>query len=126
MTIDNVIESVKAIKQGYDFEEEEIIRGINDVEMMIINEIVRGREGEDEINSSYGNYTAETDREQELIAGAPYGGMYREYVCALIEMRNQNIELYQMHMICFNNLIEEFKRAFIRTHRQKRNYPYHF
>ena len=126
MTIDNVIERVKAIKQGYDFEEEEIIRYINDIEMMIINEIARGREGEEEISQGYGNYTAETDRSKELIAGAPYGNMYEEYACALIERAKQNIELYDLHMRSFNSLIDEYKLAYIRTHRQKRNYPYHF
>ena len=125
MTISEVIENVRRIKSGYEVSDEQIIADINRVEMNIIYNIVSGREGDNQIATTYGNYTLETDRGKELIAPAPYDGIYQQYCCAQIDLQYEDSERYENSSALYNNTFVELRAFWFRTHPQKKRYSFH-
>ena len=124
MTINEVIEDVRRIKTGFDLDDRRIIGSINYVEMKLLKDVIRGREGEDEYRSR-GNYSSGAERDAVLIAPAPFDSMYIDYCCAIIDREQEETELYENDIIAYNMQFAAFKNYWWRTHRQTQKYRYH-
>lgn len=125
MTISEVIENVRQLKNGYDVTEEQIIADINRVEMNIIYNIVSGRQGDNEIAAAFGNYSIETDRNTELIVPAPYDNIYQQYCCSQIDLNYEDSERYEISSMLYNNTFVEFRAYWYREHPQKKRCKFH-
>lgn len=125
MTIDEVIENVRELKNGYDIKEENVIEDINRIEMNIMLNIVSGREGEKENIAEYGNYGIDTDRGKQLFTPKPYDTIYQLFCCCQIDLAYEDSERYEIDSVLFNNMFSELKRYWYQTHRQIKNYKYH-
>lgn len=125
MNIAKVKEHVRALKNGYEIKDEELISYINAVEQTILTTIVRGREGEEAELENFGGYDMETAQDKELLAPDPYDVIYEQYAAAAIDMMFEDGERYMNDMAVYHNTYKELKQYWWRTHRQKRNYPYY-
>lgn len=125
MNIAKVMERVRAIKSGYDVSDEMIISYIDAAEQMILTDIVRGREGDQSVFDEYGGYDVNTDREKELLAGAPFDVVYEQFAATKIDLLSEESERYMNDMAAFRDTFLDLKRYWWQTHRQARNYRYH-
>lgn len=125
MTISEVIENVRQLKNGYDVTDEQIISDINRVEMNIIYNIISGRQGDNELATTYGNYNLETDRDRELLAPAPYDNIYQQYCISQIDMQYEDSERYENSSALYNNTFMELRAYWYRMHPQKKRYNFH-
>lgn len=125
MNIAKVIERVRALKAGYDVSDEMIISYIDAAEQLILTDIVRGREGEQEIFADYGNYDVNSDREKELFARAPFDVVYEQYAATKIDLLSEESERYLNDMAAFRDTFLDLKRYWWQMHRQVRNYRFH-
>ena len=125
MTISEVIENVRQLKNGYDVTDEQIISDINRVEMNIIYNIISGRQGDNELATTYGNYNLETDRGRELLAPAPYDNIYQQYCISQIDMQYEDSERYENSSALYNNTFMELRAYWYRMHPQKKRYNFH-
>ena len=125
MTISEVIENIRQAKNGYDVTDEQIIADINRVEMNIIYNIINGRQGDNEIATTYGNYNLETDRDRELLAPAPYDNIYQQYCISQIDMQYEDSERYENSSAMYNNTFMELRAFWYRMHPQKKRYNFH-
>lgn len=125
MNIAKVIERVRALKAGYDVSDEMIISYIDAAEQLILTDIVRGREGEQEIFANYGNYDVNSDREKKLFARAPFDVVYEQYAATKIDLLSEESERYLNDMAAFRDTFLDLKRYWWQTHRQVRNYRFH-
>ena len=125
MTISEVIENVRQLKNGYDVTDEQIIADINRVEMNIIYNIINGRQGDNELATTYGNYNLETDRDRELLAPAPYDNIYQLYCISQIDMQYEDSERYENSSAMYNNTFMGLRAFWYRTHPQKKRYNFH-
>ena len=124
MIIAKVIENVKRKKEGYDISDAQIIESISRIEGEIVEDVMKGREGE-EAADGFAGYDADTDRNTELIAPAPYDRIYEEFAAAQIDMLYEDAQRYEMSAGAFNETLRELRRTWWRDHRQKRNYNYY-
>ena len=108
MTISEVIENVRQLKNGYDVTDEQIIADINRVEMNIIYNIISGRQGD-----------------RELLAPAPYDNIYQQYCISQIDMQYEDSERYENSSAMYNNTFMELRAFWYRTHPQKKRYNFH-
>ncbi len=125
MTLGKVMERVKALKLGYEIDDEALISYIDAAESMIMQDIVRGREGE-EAADGFNGYDMNTGRETALFAPSPYDRLYEQYAATQIDLREEESERYINDMAAFRDTYLELKRYWWQTHRQKKNYQYHF
>lgn len=126
MNLSKALEQVKALKSGYDMSEEMMISYINTVEHMVLNEIVRGREGDDEIFNNYFGVDKDSEGGTLLFVPAPYDGIYAQYCAAQIDLLDEDGDRYLNDSIVFKDTYQSFKRYWWQTHRQKPDYRYHF
>lgn len=125
MTIEQVIDNVKRLKQDYRVSEEQIINDINKVEMYLIINICAGREGGREIAREYGNYDVQSERDKKLLVTAPYDGIYEAFCCSQIDLQYEDSERYVNDSIVYKDLLSDFTAYWYRTHRQSRRYNYY-
>lgn len=125
MTIENVIDNVKRLKQDYQVSEEQIIDDINKVEMYLLLNVVVNREGGNELAKSYGNYSLDTNRATELLVKSPYSSIYEAFCCSQIDLQYEDSERYINDSIVYKDLLQDFTNYWYRTHRQVRRYRYH-
>lgn len=125
MTIEQVIDNVKRLKQDYQISEEQIIADINKVEMYLLLNVVVNREGGNEIARAYGNYNLETDRSKELLVKPPYDSIYETFCCSQIDLQYEDSERYVNDSIVYKDLLQDFTKYWYRTHRQVNRYKYH-
>lgn len=125
MTIEQVIDNVKSLKQDYQISEEQIISDINKVEMYLLLNVVVNREGGNEIARAYGNYNLETDRSKELLVKPPYDSIYETFCCSQIDLQYEDSERYVNDSIVYKDLLQDFTKYWYRTHRQVNRYKYH-
>lgn len=125
MTIIEVIDRIRKIKNGYEISDEDIIRYINEVEMELINNVISNRERDNEIVAKFGNYKIDTDRTFELLVSAPYDRIYESYVEAQIDIDYEEPERYAVDMSVYNQLRQEFSAWWRKTHCQKKKYNFH-
>lgn len=124
MTLGKVLERIRAQKLGYELDDEALISYIDAAESMIMQDIVRGREGEETV--SFSGYDVNTDRDAPLFAPSPYDRLYEQYAATQIDLREEESERYINDMAAFRDTYMEFKRYWWQTHRQKKRYKYHF
>ena len=60
-------------------------------------------------------YTWANNQDSELLMTAPYDSCYLFYVSAMIDYHNQEFESYNHNMAHFNNLYDDYKKAYKRT-----------
>ena len=125
MTIEQVIDNVKRLKQDYQISEEQIIADINKVEMYLLLNVVVNREGGNELAKVYGNYSLETDRSKELLVKSPYDNIYEAFCCSQIDLQYEDSERYINDSIVYKDLLQDFTKYWYRTHRQVNRYKYH-
>lgn len=121
MTIEQVIDNVKRLKQDYAVSDEQIISDINKVEMYIILNVAANRDGGNEIAKAFGNYNLQTDRETKLLVPAPYDGIYEAFCASQIDLQYEDSERYVNDSIVYKDLLSDFTAYWYRTHRQSRN-----
>ena len=125
MTIAKVLERIKKIKLGYELDNESLISYIDTAENMILNEIVRGREGEAVITANFGGYDVDTDVNTELFAPPGFERIYELYAATQIDLREEESERYINDMAAFRDVFLDLKRYWWQTHRQVKDYKYH-
>lgn len=125
MKIYSVIDEVKRLKKGYEIDEAAVIKSINDVEMMVLSEIVKGRQGEERYKD-FSGYSSDTDRNTELKIPAPYANMYVYYALANIDLEFDEIERYENDIIRFNQSYKDYSLVYVREHRQLKKYNHHY
>lgn len=127
MTVDKAIETIKAVKNGYEASDEQLLRFIETAENMILSDIVRGREGDVELTAQYGG-TIDLDnyREHVLCAPKPFEDIYVQYAVSQLDLLAEEGERYLNDMAVFRDTFMDFKRYWWQMHRQKSNYNYHY
>lgn len=125
MTIGKTLETVRALKDGYDVDDETLLSYINAVEHMILNDIVRGREGDETVLERYSGCDLQTDRNTELFAPPPYDDIYARYCAAQVDLLAEDGERYLNDAAVFRDMFLELKKHWWRTHRQVRRFSYH-
>ena len=127
MTVDKVIETIKAVKCGYDAGDEQLVHYIETAENMILSDIVSGREGDAEMMEQYGGaIDLDNYRERELCAPKPFEDIYVQYAVSQLDLLAEEGERYLNDMAVFRDTFTDLKRWWWQTHRQKSNYNYHF
>lgn len=61
-------------------------------------------------------YDSIDDQETELLVSAPYDEMYMRWLEAQIDYHNSEDERYNNAIMLFNNIYEDFKTHYTRTH----------
>ena len=127
MTVDKVIEAIKAAKSGYEVSDEQLVRYIETTENMILSDIIRDREGDTEIKESFGGgIDLDNYRQHELCAPKPFEDIYMQYAVSQLDLLAEEGERYLNDMAVFRDTFTDFKRFWWQTHRQKSNYNYHY
>jgi len=126
MTLGKAMERVKALKLGYEVDDEALISYIDAAESMIMQDIVRGRAGEEEATANFSGYDVNTGRDTVLFAPPPFDRLYEQYAATQIDLREEESERYLNDMAAFRDTYLELKRYWWQTHRQKKRYNYHF
>lgn len=125
MKVSKIIENVKELKNGYVVEEERLKQYINDLQTRILQEIVSGREGDDEIIANYPAIDQSSPSNAEVFAPASYERVYAQYCAAEIDLMYEDGDRYINDAAVFADTYRSLKRYWWQTHRQKRNYQYH-
>lgn len=127
MTVDKVIEEIRAVKNGYEASDEQLLRYIETAENMILQDIIRGREGDTEIRTAYGGaIDLENYHGRELCAPKPFEDIYMQYAVCQLDLLAEEGERYLNDMAVFRDTFTDFKRTWWQVRRQKNNYNYHF
>lgn len=124
MKICDVIDEVKRVKRGYDIDDNVIIRGINTVEAMVFNEIVKGRVGEEKYKE-FSSYDYDTSRDTQLLIPEPYSNMYEYYCLAQVDAEFDETDRYENDMTRFNQSYKDYAIFYTREHSQIHNYNYY-
>jgi hypothetical protein len=124
MNVGKALEQIKALKHGYDVDDETLISYIDTAEHMILTDIVCGREGDDEVTEQYHGCDLDDGRDTELFAPKPFEQIYAQYAATQIDMIAEDGERYLNDLAVFRDTYLELKRYWWRTHRQKNNYRY--
>ena len=123
MKISKAIEQVRALKSGYVLSDEQLRRYIDTAETLILSEIVNGREGDEEILSTY---DPDGSGDRELFAPKPYEDIYAQSCAIQIDLRGEEGDRYINDSIVFKDSFQGLKRYWWKTHRQKKSFQYHF
>lgn len=110
VTVGEVIATVDSMKPN-SFEEEQKKKWIEQVEITILEELVKACERKEE--SGEADYT---DNETVLVIPVPYDDVYRYYVEAQIDYGNGEIDKYNNSMGMFNQAYETMSGWYIRNH----------
>lgn len=113
MNIRQVITDVDNDKPNQ-YQYEKKIEWLNSLETMIYKEIILTHEGNE--NIKFSGYTDGTDGDTVLIVPEPYSKLYKEYLEAQIDYKNQEIDRYNNSMAMFNFSYQEFANYWNRTH----------
>jgi hypothetical protein len=125
MNVSKVLEQVQALKNGYDVSDETITVHMQTLENRILDEIVRGREGERIIREMYGNIDLISNPEHMLFAPPGFEDIYALYCCAQIDLMFEDTERYINDSAVFKDTYNELKKYWWQTHRQAADYKYH-
>ena len=123
MKISKAIEQARALKSGYVLSDEQLRRYIDTAETLILSEIVNGREGDEEILSTY---EPDGSGDRELFAPKPYEDIYVQYCATQIDLLGEEGDRYINDSIVFKDSFQGLKRYWWKTHRQKKSFQYHF
>jgi hypothetical protein len=118
MTIREALEKVDKLKPNQ-FEDEDKIRWLNDLDAKIKTEIIDTHEGADEV--TFNGYDADTDTDTELIVPEPYSDIYLHYLFAQIDFNNAEYTRYNNSISMFNSKYNDFAAHYNRTHMPLQN-----
>lgn len=93
---------------------EERIQWLSQLDWRIVKEVFNTHRGDD--GASFTGYTADVDRNTELLVGQPYDDMYITYMCLMIDMINGETARYNNDVTIFNQQFSDFANAYNRTH----------
>lgn len=62
------------------------------------------------------SYVYPDDMDKPLLVDSPYDGIYGLYMKAMIHFHHMEYDDYNNAMLMFNDLLEQFKAAYIREH----------
>lgn len=94
------------------------ITWLSTLESMIVIEVIRTHEGDEEYES-FAGYDENTDPETELIVPAPYSEMYTIWIAAKINFVNGEFDRYQNVAAQFQSIFRDFADHYNRTHTPK-------
>ena len=114
MTIAEVISKVDALKPNT-YTPEDKIGWLSNLDARVKTQVIDAHEHHDHIYF-YG-YDDMTDQETELLVGSPFDEMYLRWLEAMIDYHNSDDDRYNNAIILFNNIYENFKRHYTRTHK---------
>ena len=107
MTVGQVIENVKNIKDASPYEDDLLITYIDRIENILLTEI-QNKPETTLINDS------------ELSVKGKYKEIYEQYVIAQIDVANQEFDLYNNDIALFEATYENYRRDYIRNNRPVR------
>ena len=103
MTIDKILETVAEVKPSQ-FGDEYIVKWINDVEQILIDELFSLYETGLQYHDRY-EYPEDSDR--PLIVPDPYSDIYLYYVYSQIDFNNGELAKYNNDYLMFNSLYSQ-------------------
>ena len=113
MTISEAITKVDSLKHNA-FSQEDKIGWLSDLDARIKTKIVDAHEGGETVYF-YG-YDCACDLDTELLAPKPFDEMYLRWLEAQIHYYSSDDGLYNNAIVLFNNIYEDFKKHYTRTH----------
>lgn len=118
MTIREALDGIDAMKPNT-YEESEKLRWLSALDARIHREVVMTHE-HDAAEESFAGYTAQTDRDTELLAKAPDDELYLYYLESKIDYCNGEMGKYNNSAAMFNNAYTEYANYINRTRRPLR------
>lgn len=125
LNLSKAMEEARALKLGYEVSDEMLRSHINDCEMMILNSVVSGREGDAAVLEIYKGVDNESAPETELFAPAPFERIYAQYCAAQIDLMYEDGGRYINDAVVFRDTFAALKRHWWKNHRQIHDYYYH-
>lgn len=122
MTIRNILDIIYQTKDvGID--ELQLIKWLSVIDKRIKKEVIDICE-EYENYKDFNGYNSETSTSTELLVGEEYVNVYLYWLYAQIDIATDEIERYTNDMMMFNTEYSEFKKEYMRTHRQREHYQF--
>lgn len=108
MTIGEAIAAVQAIKPNR-IEREQMVRWLDEVDNTVFRELVKThRFGGDLVFDGYDPADESGADGVVLLAPEPYSRMYIYFLCAQIDMQNQEFDLYQNNAALYNGAYKDY------------------
>ena len=92
------------------FTVEQKLRWLNEVEGKL-QRLIHGCQPEELVQ-----YALPEDEAAELLAPAPYDGVYWEHLCAMIDYANGEYDKYAASQVIANGAYRDYAKWYIRTH----------
>lgn len=124
MTVEKVIERIQQNKGGVDVTREQLIEYIRTCEYILLQDVISGREGGDDIIDAVNSTDFYSGQNIELTAQAPFDIIYEQYAAAQIDLLTEDGDRYMNDLAVFRDTYLDFKRHWWRTHRQTESYRY--
>lgn len=102
-----IIERVDATKPNV-YSEEDKFRWLAELDGMVAQTVLQEQEPR--------SYEFPKDMERELVIQPPWDVVYELYLMAKIDFYNKETASYNNTMTMYNELMDEFKKAYIRKH----------
>lgn len=120
MTIGEAIAAVQTIKPTQ-IPRAQLVRWLDEVDRTIYRELIRTHEYGQCIMFDGHDPEGETGADTELLlAPAPYDRMYIYFLCAQIDMQNQEFDLYQNNAALYNLAYSDYAAYYARQMRQQK------
>lgn len=116
MKIGEVIERVNQLCQN-SYDRKEKIRWLSRLDWRVKNEIINGRQGEEQVN--FVGYDENTSMETVLLVPEPYDEMYEHFLIAQIEYADHQEDRHNNAIALFDQVWDRFAGWYIRTHMPK-------
>lgn len=110
MTIADAIEKIDSVKP-HQYSEDTLIGWLSDIDGIIFEEIMKGRNGAPDSFTAYGD-----DRNKELLVPEPYTNLYILYMAAQIDYFNAEYDRFNNSMMMFNTVYNTFADWYNRNH----------
>lgn len=112
MTIKEALDSIDVLKPNT-YEESEKLRWLSTLDARIHKDVVLTHEHD--AAESFTGYTAQTDKDTELLVGAPHDELYLYYLESKIDYYNGEMGKYNNSAAMFNNAYTEYANYINRT-----------
>lgn len=112
MTIRDALAEVQRYRPDVTLDTAEVLRWLSEIDAKIKYNVLDAFEG----SSAAREYTSETDLDTELLVEDPYSEIYRWWLCAAVDMRNNNLKYYQISMEKYAEAYEDYRSFVARTH----------
>ena len=116
MTVNECLTRVRATP-GCSADEEMMLTWLSDVEGILFEEVLSGREGAPERFDGYGDEDSDT----VLFAKDPYSMLYVYYVVAQSYLHVLDLDRYNTYLALYRDAFDEFAGYHARHHRQTGN-----